>query len=161
MAEVPKHLRAQIRAALVALLANVNTDVGDHVFTGRVMPLRDGQVPAIDIDIARAENRQDGGRIDSDAISDPTRLLQRHPTLAIAVSVKNSDGYLDAVDAIYADIEAAVAGDNTLGGLCMRITPVGEPGVMLDGSGEKIVARAEMPFEVECATLFNAPTRAA
>lgn len=151
------HLRKQIRHALVALLTDANTDVGDHVYTGRALPLDDGELPAIEVGVGLAEGRRDGGRIDSDEASDPTRLLDRRPVLVVAVTVKRNDGYLDAIDGIYADVEKTIAEDNTLGGLCAYIAPAGEPGVYVAKEGERTVARAEMPFEIRYITAFNAP----
>jgi hypothetical protein len=162
MAEAPKHLRAQIRAALVALLKGKNSDVDQNVFSGRARPLTAAQIPAADVDMGRGENRSDGGRIDAgDGGMGPSEPLRRYPVLLLAVTVEQNDGFLDALDAIYKDYEIAIAEDNTLGGLCVAIKPLGEPAVMIAAEGKTTVARGEMPFEVEYITAFNAPTQAA
>jgi hypothetical protein len=156
------HLRTQIRRALVELLIDKNADVGVNVFTGRVHPLvKDKEVPAADVDFGRFSGRPDGGPIRSEPTSEPTRLLDRYPVMTLSVTVRQADGYLDAIDAVYKDYEIALAEDNTLGGLVARISPIGEPLVALSGEGDMPVARAEMQFEVEYVTAFNAPSQPA
>jgi hypothetical protein len=162
MAEAPpKHLRAQIRAAFVTLITGKNDDVDDKVHTGRARPVTKAGLPCADVDFGRFPGRPDGGPIDSDPDDSPTRLLTRHPILTLSVTVAHNDGYLDALDAIYADFEPAMAEDNTLGGLVARISPLGEPRVFIEADGETKVARAEMPFEILYVTAFNAPRAAA
>lgn len=155
------HVRTQIRAALVNLLVDANANVGANVYTGRARPLAAEKLPAIDIDFGRfGGSRADGGPIESEAGAgaDPTRLLFRRPLLTIDVLVRSgADGYLDELDAIWVDVEKALAGDNTLGGLVARIAPAGEPLVTISAEGELPVVHATMPFEVEYATAFNAP----
>lgn len=145
------HLRKRIRAALLLLLTDANVDVGGNVFSGRVTPLIDSQLPAIDIDGG------DGGAIETTSKGGASRLLARHPSLSIVVTIKQTDGYLDRIDDIYQDIEIALAGDNTLGGLCKWIAPRGEPNYEISVEGEKPVCRAAMPFEVLYYAALNAP----
>jgi hypothetical protein len=162
MAEAPpQHLRAQIRAAIVALLTEVNVDVGGKVYTGRARSLVESMLPSIDVDFGLYAGRPEGGAVDTMDTSDPTRLLHRQSILTIGVNVAHRDDYLDVLDEIFADIEPAIAENNTLGGLCMRITPIGEPRVGLSAEGDQIVARGEMPFRVHYITAFNAPRQTA
>ena len=152
-----EHARTKIRRAWVALLKDANADVGEHVYTGRARPLQSGNLPAADVDFGRFGGRPDGGPIQSAEGSDATRLLQRLPILTLEVTVEHEDDYLDAIDAIYADYERVIAEDNTLGGLVARIAPIGEPIIAISAEGQLPVAKAQMAFEVEYVTAFNAP----
>ena len=158
-----EHARMLVRRALVALLKQENADVGDNVFTGRAHPLTKDELPAIDVDFGRVGSRPDGGPIATSSRSGPTRILRRTALLTLGVTVRHADDYLDVVDAVWADIEPALAENNRLidddhpNGLVVHITPVGEPRVAITAEGDVPVAASEMLFEVEYVTAFNAP----
>lgn len=158
MAEAPKHLRQRIREALVTLLKEKHEGVGEKVHSGRAKLLTETDLPAADVDFGRFPGRPDGGEIRSEpGNADATRLLERRSIMTLSVSVADTEGYLDQIDDIFLAYEPAIAEDNTLGGLCVRIAPLGEPRIVPYGEGDQVVVRAEMPFEVEYLTLFNAP----
>lgn len=145
------HVRKQIRAAARTLLAAAATDAGANVFASRVHALQSAELPAILVDT------KDGGEIRPGSAFGAGRYLERAVVLTVGVVVKAVSGYQDTLDEIYKDIEVALAGDNSLGGVCKYIQPAGEPSVEIDGEGDRPVARAEMPFEVFYVTALNAP----
>lgn len=144
------HVRKRIRASLKTLLTGLTT-TSANCFASRLTPLADNELPAVLVDTLEA------GEIRAGSIGGSARLLERALPVTVSVAVKESDGYQDKLDQIYKEIEVAIAGDNTLGGLAKYVQPSGEPAVELSGDGEKPIATGRMTFEVLYVTALNAP----
>lgn len=147
------HVRKQIRDRVKTLLTGLTTTT-TNVFASRVTTLQDAELPAVLIDTTES------GEIRAGSAFGPGRLLERSLQLSIGVAVKQNSGYQDTLDTIYAEVEVALAGDNTLNGLAKYVQPVSEPAVELSGDGEKPIATGRMTFEVVYITALNAPTQA-
>ncbi len=144
------HVRKQIRDRVKTLLTGLTTTT-THAFASRVDPLTDADLPAVLIDTL------DPGDIRAGSSFGAGRLLERSLPLTIGAAVKLADGYQDQIDQIYLEVERALAGDNTLNGLCKYVQPSGDPAVELSGEGETPVATGRMNFEVVYITALNAP----
>jgi len=147
------HLRKQIRAAIVTACTGLTT-TGTRVYAGRATPLPEGSDPALLIDMG-AES------IATSSLGGASRLQERTLEIVIQGAVKTVQStYLDTLDAIALEVEQALAGVQTLGGLSKWIQPraIDEPEI--EGGGEKTVAVMAMHFDVLYYTALNAPQTA-
>lgn len=94
------HPRKQIRDAAVAVLTGLSL-TGAHVFASRVRPLLDAELPAL-----RVFSRE--SQLEALSLSG-TGASQFDLTLGIEIVVKLTDGLDDQIDAIAAEVEAALA----------------------------------------------------
>jgi hypothetical protein len=105
------HVRSQIRQAVQTALDAVPGVAG--VYTGHVYPL--GVVPALVVttgeEVAEEESRVMG------AHDLQFRLLE----VEVLIRTADEDDLDTALDSLAAECEAALAGDETLGGLCRSI----------------------------------------
>ena len=104
------HVRAQLRAAAVALLAALPATAG-RVYPSRLRPLRDADLPCLlvhtdDEEIAVLDIGGD--------------VLERRLRLVVRACVKTAGALDDALDALIAEVEAGLAGQ-TFGGLAKSV----------------------------------------
>lgn len=147
------HVRKQIRDRVKTLLTGLTTTTS-NCYASRVKPLQDAELPAVLVDTLEA------GEIRPGSAFGAGRVLERALPLTISVAVKQTDNYQDTLDQIYKEVEIALAGDNTLGGLAKYVQPSSEPAADLSGEGEKPIATGRMTFEVVYLTALNAPDQA-
>ena len=153
-----KHVRQQIREALVTALTGLTT-TGSNVFNGRPedQELQTTELPALLIDTI------EGGDINSLSMGGVSRIIERQLIITITGAVKANSGYLDTLDDIFKEVETALAASvsaNTLGGLVKYINPTAEPQVEISGEADKIIARASQPFVAPYITALNSPINA-
>lgn len=143
------HVRKQIRAAAVSTLAGLAT-TGANVFESRPAnrPLQGNELPGLLVDLAGEDITR--GSMGVRGINERTAVLR------VRVVVKEVDSYADTLDQIIKEVEIALAGNQTLGGLCKYVQPVSID-VDLDGETERPVASADMNFEVLYYTALDAP----
>lgn len=144
------HVRKQIRAAIVTTLTGLSS-TGTRVSAARVDDHPTDKLPAIVVDTS------EGGDIEAASIGGAGRYLERNLTVSVTVYVKAASGYADTVDQCFKEIEIALAGNQSLGGLCKFIQPLNEPQVEISDDSEKPVARARQNFLVPYITALNAP----
>ena len=143
------HLRRQIREAAATLLTGLAT-TGSNVFQNRVYPLQDGDLPALRI-FTQAES------VEANTIgADPARLQERTLSLVVEGCVKDPDGFDDTADAICKEVEVAIAGNNTLGGLCKWVQLTSTE-IEMDGETAQPIAIVRLTFQVFYITALNAP----
>ncbi len=142
------HVRAQIRNAAVALLTGLAT-TGGNVRAGRYDRFEDRVLPALRVSLV-AES------VASMTLGGPGRIQQRTAQLLVEIAVRQSGEVDDIVDQVAKEIEVAIAGDNTLGGLCKYMHPV-EFAVEHDGEGDQPAAVGRQVFEVLYYTALDAP----
>lgn len=142
------HIRKQIRTAAVAALTGLAT-TGANVFSSRVYPLQDAELPAL-----RISNPAEA--IEPASMGGANRYLERSLTLEVQACVKQVTGYEDVVDQIAKEVEVALANNNTLGNLAKWIVPRGIE-TELTGEGDKPISVATLRFEVLYYTALNAP----
>jgi len=143
------HVRTQIRDAVVTALTGL-TFSGSNVFAARVTQLQPDELPALLIDTADEEiklNSLAGGR---------NALIDRTLTLTVRVVVKEADSYEDDMDEGVRQVEAAIATDPTLGGLCKYAVLTGIE-IERDGDGDLPTVKATMNYSCSYITTLNAP----
>ena len=102
------HVRRQIRDRVATLLSQNVSLVKRRVFTTRVHPFNEENLPAISVYTgAEASERMNAG------VTDVIRDL----TLDIDIYVRETSKFDDDVDAIAVQVEEAMAGDFTVNGL--------------------------------------------
>ena len=146
------HLRRQVRDYVVALLKAAATTAGNNVFSGRMLPLQNTELPAIKVDTL---NESD------DTISmGAVRRIGRSLDLQVQVLAKKFATYNDDIDELARQIEVALANDNTLGGLVKYINPASF-NMHFDEKSEYPAAEGELIFRVYYVAAINAPDVAA
>jgi len=150
---MPHARRLIVTAAVAALQPLVDAGTVIAVKAGRAAPMPVAQAPYLLV-YGRRE------RSESATIGRGNRLLRRDLVLAIEAVTASADDSDDQVDAIAAAIEAALAGDPTLGG---RAKDLFLSATDLDAraEGETRTGRARLEFTVNYFTVASAPDQAA
>lgn len=139
------HVRAQLRAAAVALLAALPATAG-RVYPSRLRPLRDADLPCLlvhtdDEDIASLDIGGD--------------VLERRLRLVVRACVKTAGALDDALDALISEVETALAGQ-TFGGLA-KSTELTAIGIEMDDALEKPAGDAALTYTVTYYTAAGSP----
>lgn len=145
------HLRTQIRDAFVTALTGLST-TGNRVEVGRATPIAADAQPTLLVDV--------GGEaiVNSSVLARASRIQERTLEVVVRAAVKTAAGtYLDDLDQIAKEVEIALAGAQTLGGLCKSIQPRDFDEPEIDGTGNKTVAVMAMHFDVLYFAALNAP----
>jgi len=139
------HVRKQIRDKVAALLsANVGL-VKRRVYTTRVHPLNDSNLPAISVYTgSESSNRLQAG------VTDMIREL----SLEIDCYVRETSSFDDDVDAIAVQVEEAMAGNFTLDGLA-KFTVLTSTQIQFDGDADQILGIAKLTYSVRYVTPIN------
>lgn len=145
------HVRKQIRAAAATALTGLAT-TSTRVYDSRVYPMQDENLPGLRV-FTPSESSQplEMGR---------TRARARNLILVVEACVKANTSYADTADLITKEVETALDADNTLGGLCKMIEPVGYEEI-LSGEGEHPIVVGRMRFEVTYHMRMGSPDVAA
>ena len=139
------HVRKQIRDKVADLLkANVNL-VKRRVYTTRVHPLNDTNLPAISVYTGtETSQRLQGG------VTDMIREL----SLEIDCYVRETSSFDDDVDAIAVQVEEAMATKFTLDGLA-KFTVLTSTQIQFDGDADQILGVAKLTYSVQYVTPIN------
>lgn len=106
------HYRQTLREAVVTLVTGLPT-TGVNVFSGRGKPIPSSRLPALRVrPVAEASQRHSGGKTSGD------NPLMRTLELGITATAAGTE-YDDTLDEVAAEVEAAIGGDPTLGGLVL------------------------------------------
>ena len=139
------HVRKQIRDRVATIL---KTDVGlvkRRVYTTRVHPLNDTNLPAISVYTgSEASERMNAG------VTDMIREL----TLDIDIYVRETSKFDDDVDAIAVQVEEALAGDFTLNGLA-KFSVLTSTEIQFDGEADQILGIAKLTYSIRYVTAIN------
>ena len=142
------HVRKQIRDAVKTALTNLVT-TETRVFTNRVRAMKKNDLPGLII--YTVEEDSEPGAVGGQ--------LNRTLDLAVEAYVKTSEIIDDDLDIIAAEVETAIAGDPTLGGLALD-TLISSTEYFLEGEGEKKTGIGRMTFQVGYRTAETDPTTA-
>jgi hypothetical protein len=148
------HLRQQFLTRLAtATLASLTT-TGTRVEVGRVRALPADAQPTLLLDLGPEQISA------AEILSGRNRIVERALEIIVRGAVKVSTSYLETLNAIALEVETAIAGDQSLGGLskAVQLSSIDEP--ELDGSGDKITAFITLRFNVLYAAALNAPETA-
>lgn len=141
------HIRTQIRAAAVSALTGLTT-TGSRVYSGRPYPFDVSERPGLLV-TCEAE------RIEINAMGDDPKLLRQVELLVV--------GYGEAVeieaqlDAIGAEVEAALGAAPTLGGVALDVT-LSQVSIDVDDEGTVRQGEIRMAFVVMTRTTRAVPT---
>lgn len=141
------HVRTQIRAALAALLTGLAT-TGQNVYTRRLRPVRDDQLPCLLVYTG------DEGKVDTLSIGfQPEMLREIEVTVEAVVKTVHDDGSTDlddTFDQIHLEVDAAINASTasfTLGGLLRSGLVPAEPALEIDtDAAETAVGILRMHF---------------
>lgn len=148
---MPTHLREQFLTRLSGTTLTGLTTTGTRVYAARATALGADDSASLLIDLGAEEITP------TEIFRVRQRTLERSLELIVRGAVKAVSGYLTTLNAIALEVETAIAGDQTLGGLCksVQITAIDEPEI--EGQGEKTVAVVTLRFSINYFTALNAP----
>lgn len=136
------HVRQQIRDAVATTLTSAVTLVGGRVYTTRVHPLNEDLLPAISVYTgSELSDRYNAGVTD----------MNRQLSLEIDVYVRETSTFDDDADAIAVQIEEAMAGDFTIGGLA-KSSVLTSTAIQFDGEADQILGVAKLTYQVRYVT---------
>ena len=144
------HQRRRIRESVKGLLTGA-TSAGASVFTGRTVPLAD--IDQAILVFARDEQAQRGTMGRSGRQLD--RVLQLHVEGRVALASTDPE---DTLDAMAADIERAMAGNETLDGMA-RDSHLASTELDARASSDMREGIVRLTYVVEYSTPDNDPTR--
>ena len=142
------HVRQQIRSAAITALTGL-ASTGDNVHGVRGHAIGQGNLPAL---IIRTPAESRGY---SNIGADPALL--RQVSLTVLALATGGDSLDDDLDQIAVEVEAALAADVTLGGVCNHLVLVATEFDPPDGRGETISNALELTFQVEYQTARSDP----
>lgn len=136
------HVRKQIRDKVASILKSNVGLVKRRVYTTRVHPLNDTNLPAISVYTgSETSQRMNLG------VTDVIREL----ALEIDVYVRETSKFDDDVDAIAVQVEEAMAGNFTLDGLA-KFVVLTSTQIQFDGDADQILGVAKLTYSVEYVT---------
>lgn len=145
------HLRQQFLDRLsTATLLNL-TSTGTRVSVARTTPITQDAQPTLLIDLGPEQAEI------AEILHGRNRVLSRSLELVVRGALKAVSGWMSSLNAIALEVETAIAGDQTLGGLCkyVQLVAIDEP--ELEGQGEKTVAVITLRFNINYHAALNAP----
>jgi len=139
------HVRKQIRDRMASTISTGATLVSSRVYTTRVYPLTDANLPAITVYTgSEVSSRLNMGLND----------LNRSLTVDVDIYVRATSTFDDDVDAIAVQIEEAIAGDFTVNGLAKEAVLTGTE-IQFSGDAEQPVGVAKLTYSVRYVTALN------
>lgn len=136
------HVRQQIRDAVATTLTSAVSLVSSRVYTTRVHPLNEANLPAISVYTgSESSERYNVG------VTDINRTL----SLEIDIYVRETGTFDDDVDAIAVQVEEAMAGDFTIGGL-VKSSVLISTAIQFDGEADQILGVAKLTYQVRYVT---------
>lgn len=139
------HVRKQIRDKVASILKSNVGLVKRRVYTTRVHPLNDTNLPAISVYTGtETSQRMNFG------VTDMIREL----ALEIDVYVRETSKFDDDVDAIAVQVEEAMADNFTLDGLA-KFVVLTSTQIQFDGDADQILGVAKLTYSVQYVTPIN------
>ena len=139
------HVRRQIRDKVASILRTNVSLVKKRVYTTRVHPLNEDNLPAISVYTgSELVQRLNAG------VTDVSRDL----TLDIDIYVRETRNFDDDVDAIAVQIEEALADNFTLAGL-VKYSVLTSTEIRFDGEADQILGVAKMTYSIRYVTALN------
>jgi len=139
------HVRKQIRDKVASILKSNVGLVQRRVYTTRVHPLNDTNLPAISVYTGtETSQRMNFG------VTDMIREL----ALEIDVYVRETSKFDDDVDAISVQVEEAMADNFTLDGLA-KFVVLTSTQIQFDGDADQILGVAKLTYSVQYVTPIN------
>jgi hypothetical protein len=141
--------RENIRSAVMAALTGLAT-TGGNVFAPRLhRPLAEAELPAL---VVWVDEEQFRGQEKS-----WPQLQERRPAVVVLAVVRQSGDYDATIETIWGEVEAALAGDGTLGGACKLITDFALGPKEVDANGEQPALKQALSFTALYFARFGTP----
>ena len=144
------HVRQQIRDRIVTNVTGLST-TGARVYRSRVYPLNADTMPALLV-YTKTEDSE------IDVMGSPG-VLNRLVNIAIEGYVRNITVYDNKIDDICKEVEAAMAGDQTINGLAKN-SFLSSTEIEYTGEGDQPIGVVTMNYVVQYRTATNAPQTA-
>lgn len=145
------HVRKQIRDQVKTQVTGLTT-TGASVFSHRVYPMQDSELPAIIVyTSSESSNRATMGGFSS--VSSMIRSLN----VSIEVYVKATVNVVDTLDTIAEEIEIAMGADETLSGLSEDLSLTGTS-IEITAEGDQPVAVLKLDYLVDYRTTNDPST---
>ena len=136
------HVRKQIRDRVASTLKTNVGLVQRRVYTTRVHPLNDTNLPAISVYTgSEASDRMNAGETD----------MIRELSLDVDIYVRETSKFDDDVDAIAVQVEEAMANDFTINGLA-KFSTLTSTEIQFDGDADQILGIAKLTYSVRYVT---------
>jgi hypothetical protein len=137
------HARRQLRDAVVA------AGTGARVYTGRVYPLAEAELPSLVVNTVSEEAEPVSLDLD-------TAIVQRQVEIEVVATVRATAALADALDAVAEDVETALAGSVTVGSIAVPLAYAGCD-IEFSGEADQPIGRASLRYTATLYTLANAP----
>ena len=139
------HVRKQIRDRVAEKLKSDVSLVKRCVFTTRVHPLNDTNLPAISVYTgSESSERMNLGVTD----------IIRELTLDVDIYVRETSKFDDDVDAIAVQVEESLAGDFTINGLA-KFSVLTSTEIQFDGDADQILGIAKLTYSIRYVTAIG------
>ena len=139
------HVRKQIRDRVAEKLKSDVSLVKRRVFTTRVHPLNDTNLPAISVYTgSESSERMNLGVTD----------IIRELTLDVDIYVRETSKFDDDVDAIAVQVEESLAGDFTINGLA-KFSVLTSTEIQFDGDADQILGIAKLTYLIRYVTAIG------
>ena len=145
------HLRNQIRDQIKTQVTGLTT-TGSNVFSHRVYPVQDTELPAIIV----YTSSESAARATLGGFNSSVSMLRTLNT-SIEVYVKATSTVVDTLDTIAEEIEAAMGFDETLNGLAEDLFLVATS-IEINGDGEQPIGVLKLDYDVAYRTTISDPT---
>jgi hypothetical protein len=144
------HIRKQVRDTAKTALTGLAT-TGSNVFSGRISPLRDSEMPGLLVYLNFEDGQVDAGG-----------TMRRDGQLRIEGVARGGDELIDVLDQIAAEVETAIFGDTALAALLMA-PPADPPStrISIDDPAEGAARRTGsivVAFPIRYRTPMSDPT---
>ena len=139
------HVRKQIRDQIAATLRSGVSNVRRRVFSSRVYPLTEGDLPAVSVY---------GGVEVSSLLNIGTRDMMRNLTMNIDAYIRVTETFDDDIDAICVQIEEAMAGDFKVNGLA-KDAILTSTEIDFSGDTEQPIGVARLTYNVRYVTAID------
>ncbi len=139
------HVRKQIRDRVAEKIKSDVSLVKRNVFTTRVHPLNDTNLPAISVYTgSETSERMNAGVTD----------IIRELTLDVDIYVRETSKFDDDVDAIAVQVEESLAGDFTINGLA-KFSVLTSTEIQFDGDADQILGIAKLTYSIRYVTAIG------
>lgn len=139
------HVRKQIRDRIASVVSTAATLVSGRVYTTRVYPLTEANLPAITVYTGtETSNLQTMG----------VKTINRDLQIAVDIYVRASATTDDDVDAIAVQVEEAIANDFSVNGLA-KSAVLSSTDIDFSGETEQPIGIARLTFSVSYITAIN------
>jgi len=139
------HVRKQIRDRVAEKIKSDVSLVKRNVFTTRVHPLNDTNLPAISVYTgSETSERMNAGVTD----------IIRELTLDVDIYVRETSKFDDDVDAIAVQVEDSLGGDLTINGLA-KFSVLQSTEIQFDGEADQILGIAKLTYSIRYVTAIG------